>query len=223
MARTPIRVAVVNDYDVVTAGVAALLAPYSHRVTVTVATHAPPLRTDVDVLLYDTFGTVDGRDRVEELRAHVAKVIAFSWANTPQQIDAALEAGAASFLSKTASAEEIVEAIEGVVEGTPRIDTELTQGRMPMVDWPGRGAGLSAREAEVIALVARGLSNQQISDETYLSLNTVKTYIRTAYRKMGVSSRTQAVIWALDHGLGHEHDRADTHTHAHTHTQPLVR
>ena len=84
---------------------------------------------------------------------------------------------------------------------------------MPMVDWPGRGAGLSAREAEIIALVARGLSNQQISDETYLSLNTVKTYIRTAYRKMGVTSRTQAVIWALDHGFGHEQARGEQLSH----------
>ncbi len=68
-------------------------------------------------------------------------------------------------------------------------------------DWPGREEGLTARESEVIALITQGLSNAEIALEATLSINSVKTYIRTAYRKMGVLSRTNAVLWGLDHGF----------------------
>jgi NarL family two-component system response regulator LiaR len=68
-------------------------------------------------------------------------------------------------------------------------------------DWPGRGVGLSAREAEVIALITQGLANEDIASRMYVSTNTVKTYIRSAYRKLGVDSRTRAVLWGIDHGF----------------------
>ena len=68
-------------------------------------------------------------------------------------------------------------------------------------DWPGRDAGLSPREAEVIALITQGLSNQEIADRAFLAINTVKTYIRSAYRKIGVERRTQALLWAVDNGF----------------------
>ena len=68
-------------------------------------------------------------------------------------------------------------------------------------DWPGREEGLTPRESEVLALITRGLSNEQVATTTRLSPNSVKSYIRGAYRKIGVSSRTQAVLWALDHGF----------------------
>ena len=66
---------------------------------------------------------------------------------------------------------------------------------------PGKGAGLSRRESDVLALIAQGRSNQEIADECFLSINSVKTYIRSAYRKIGVSHRAQAVVWALRHGF----------------------
>lgn len=61
---------------------------------------------------------------------------------------------------------------------------------------------LTQREHEMIVLIAQGLSNQEIVDRTYLSINSVKTYIRSAYRKLGVTGRTQAVVWAFRNGLG---------------------
>jgi DNA-binding CsgD family transcriptional regulator len=67
--------------------------------------------------------------------------------------------------------------------------------------WPGREAGLSPREAEVIALITPGLSNQEIADRAFLSINSIKTYIRSAYRKMGVTKRTEAVIWGIENGF----------------------
>ena len=63
-------------------------------------------------------------------------------------------------------------------------------------------ADLTAREAEVLALIAAGRSNQEIAEKLVVSINSVKSYIRTAYRKAGITSRTQAVLWALDNGLG---------------------
>ncbi len=62
-------------------------------------------------------------------------------------------------------------------------------------------AGLTAREAEVLSLITMGLSNQEIAERTLLSLNSIKSYIRSAYRKIGVQRRTQAVIWATQNGF----------------------
>jgi DNA-binding CsgD family transcriptional regulator len=67
-----------------------------------------------------------------------------------------------------------------------RLEAEIREG-----DWPGRDHGLSARESEVLCLIAQGLSNQEIADRAFLSINSVKTYIRSAYRKIGVERRTR--------------------------------
>lgn len=72
-----------------------------------------------------------------------------------------------------------------------------TQGQ----DWPGRREGLTVRESDILLLVAHGLCNQDISDRLFLSINSIKSYIRSAYRKMGVESRSQAVLWGIDHGF----------------------
>ena len=71
----------------------------------------------------------------------------------------------------------------------------------------GEAAGLSPREGSVLGLVVSGLSNQQIADRLYLSINSVKTYIRSAYRKLGVSSRAQAVAWGVQHGFPVDEER----------------
>jgi DNA-binding CsgD family transcriptional regulator len=68
-------------------------------------------------------------------------------------------------------------------------------------DWPGRAEGLTHREAEVVALITQGLSNQDVAARTFLSINSVKSYIRGAYRKMGVTTRSQAVLWGVAHGF----------------------
>ena len=67
--------------------------------------------------------------------------------------------------------------------------------------WFGEKEGLTPRESQVVSLIVAGHTNQQIAEECHVTLNTVKTYIRTAYQKMGVFSRTQAVVWCLGHGL----------------------
>jgi len=64
-------------------------------------------------------------------------------------------------------------------------------------------APLTEREEQVLALIAEGLTNQEIADRVFISINSVKTYIRSAYRKIGVTSRSQAVAWGLRHGMAH--------------------
>lgn len=199
----PVRVAVVNDYDIVVAGVASLLAPYADRVAVVELDAGVPVVSDVDVVLYDTFGQVqgDGVDLEDLLHGTGARVAIFSWNTDPALIDRALDKGAAAYLSKQLAAEDIVEALERVHAGEQVVPTAVEPDRETAGAWPGREHGLTAREAEVLALITQGLSNQEIADRSYLSINSVKTYIRTAYRKIGVTRRAQAVGWGMSNGL----------------------
>ena len=79
----------------------------------------------------------------------------------------------------------------------------------PGLDWPGRTEGLSDRESEILALITQGKSNAEVAALTYLSPNTIKSYIRTIYRKIGVASRTQAVLWGVKHGFTPDHNRIE--------------
>jgi len=79
----------------------------------------------------------------------------------------------------------------------------------PGLDWPGRREGLTDREAEILALITQGKSNADVARLTYLSPNTVKSYIRTVYRKIGAASRTQAVLWGVDHGFTPDRHRIE--------------
>lgn len=202
-APRPVRVAVVNDYDLVVAGIASLLAPYADRVAVVELDAGVPVVSDVDVILYDTFGQVqgDGVDLADLVHGSDARVAVFSWNTEPALVDRAIGRGAAAYLGKQLGAAEIVDALERVHAG----ERVLPAAEDPVEDasgrWPGREHGLTAREAEVLALITQGLSNQEIALRTYLSINSVKTYIRTAYRKIGVTRRSQAVGWGMSHGF----------------------
>ena len=205
----PIRLAIVNDYDIVVAGVAGMLAGYPDRVTVVELDVAVPVVSDVDVILYDTFGQVqgDGVDLEDLVHGGSARVVIFSWNIQPDLVERAISRGASGYLSKGLTAEEVVRGIEAVHAGEivlPRKDEAAPEDGVG--GWPGRDHGLSAREAEVLALITQGLSNQEIADRSYLSINSVKTYVRTAYRKIGVTRRSQAVAWGMRHGF--EPDRS---------------
>ncbi len=202
-AARPVRVAVVNDYAVVVAGVAAVLAPYSDRVAVVELDSRMPTVSDVDVVLYDTFGQVQGDsvDLEELLQGGTAKVVLFSWNLHPELVRAARERGASGYLSKGLSGEQMASLVERVAAGQTVWPDQQDVSDSEAGTWPGRDHGLTAREAEVVALITQGLSNQEIAERTYLSINSVKTYIRTAYRKMGVSRRSQAVVWGYEHGF----------------------
>ena len=208
--KDPIRVAIVNDYEMVVAGVAAMLDPFSDRVSVDEIDAGLPVITDVDVILYDTFGQVqgDGVDLEDLVHGGPAKVVIYSWNVQPELIDRSLAKGARGYVSKAYTAEQVVEAVEAVHRGEVVRPTPPESVGPELGVWPGREYGLSAREAEVIALITQGLSNQEIADRSYLSINSVKTYVRTAYRKIGVTRRSQAVAWGMTHGLSPDRMRA---------------
>jgi DNA-binding NarL/FixJ family response regulator len=199
----PIRVAIVNDYEIVVAGVAAMLAQHPDRVRVVELDSGLPVVSNVDVILYDTFGQVqgDGVDLQDLVNGSNAKVVIFSWNLQPDLVERAIAHGAHGYLSKGLKADEMVSALEAVHAGqivTPAATDPIEHAEG---EWPGREHGLTAREAEVLALITQGLSNQEIAERSYLSINSVKTYIRTAYRKIGVTRRAQAVGWGMKHGF----------------------
>ena len=200
----PLRVAIVNDYDLVVAGVAAMLAPHHERIAVVELDSNLPVVSDVDVILYDTFGQVqgDGVDLEDLVHGSGARVVIFSWNTQPDLVERAIRKGAAGYLSKELSSEEVVGALEAVHEGKIVVpQPSRAPNHEAKGDWPGREVGLTAREAEVLALITQGFSNQEIAERSYLSINSVKTYIRTAYRKIGVTRRAQAVVWGMKHGF----------------------
>jgi DNA-binding NarL/FixJ family response regulator len=200
----PVRVAIVNDYELVVVGVAALLEPFRDRIQVVELDSGLPVQRDVDVILYDTFGQVQGKGvDVESLvDGGDAKVVIYSWNLHGELVKDSIAAGAAAYLSKGLEAEDLVRAIELVHFGETIVpETGGTVNPKPESTWPGKDQGLTVRESEIVALITQGLSNQEIADRSYLSINSVKTYIRTAYRKMGVERRSQAVLWGIRHGF----------------------
>ncbi|WP_367650418.1 LuxR C-terminal-related transcriptional regulator [Nocardioides sp. zg-DK7169] len=200
--KRPLRLAIVDDYAVVVAGVAAFLA--DERIDVVETGASTPVVSDVDVVLYDTFAQVQGTgvDLEDFVRDSDAYVVVYSWNLDHKLIQEAIDAGARGYLSKVLTGPQIVAALERVVRGEivilPGDEESSVEGDG---DWPGRSAGLSPREAEVIALITQGLSNQEIAARVFLSINTVKTYIRTAYQKIGVTRRPQAVLWGMQNGF----------------------
>lgn len=200
----PLRVAVVNDYEIVVHGVAQMLADHTDRVSVVELDSRLPVSSEVDIVLCDSFGFVQGEGvDIPELVANSnGKVVIYSWTRDQRAIAGALEQGASGYVSKSLPALELVEALEAIHRGetvtSAAGDDENPEGG---ADHPGRDAGLSPREAEVLALIAKGLSNQEIASVAFLSINTVKTHIRHTYAKIGVTRRPQAVVWALQHGF----------------------
>ncbi len=199
----PIRVAIVNDYEIVVAGVAAVLKRFKDRVEVVEINADTAVVSDVDVILYDTFGQAqgDGVDLRDLVRSTDARVVVFSWNVQPQLVEETMVRGAAGYLAKSLSGEDLVAGIERVHHGGTVVPSSVEAQDEAQGSWPGRKYGLTPRESEVIALITQGLSNREIADRTYLSVNSVKTHVRTAYRKIGVDRRSKAVMWGVRHGF----------------------
>jgi DNA-binding NarL/FixJ family response regulator len=205
-----IRLAIVNDYEVVVRGLADMLHAATDEIEVVELDIQVPVQEPVDIALYDTFAQAQGDSpKVEELvaRTAVGKVVVYTWNLDERLAKAALAKGVAAYLSKTLPAAELVAALKAVHAGETVVSPPLVDGSEVRGEWPGRDEGLTPREAEVVALITQGYSNADIADMTSLSINSVKSYIRSSYRKMGVTSRTNAVLWGLDHGMSPDHLR----------------
>ena len=209
----PIRVALVNDYDVVVAGVARMLDPYRDRVVIKEIATNEPVEDTVDIALYDNFAQPESdRDEVSTLVAnpHCHRVAVYTWNFHPYLIEAARRRGVRGYLSKALPARDLVVALEALHSGEVVISPAPSRSRAaPGLDWPGRGEGLTDRESEILALITQGMSNAEVAELTCLSPNTVKSYIRAIYRKIGAASRTQAVLWGVRHGFTPDHDRIE--------------
>jgi DNA-binding NarL/FixJ family response regulator len=208
----PVRIAVNDDYELVVAGTAALLAPYADRVEVVELDFNKPTTSDVDIVLYDTFGQDQGGSiDIDGLSlAGRPKIVVYSWNLQRELIENAISGGAAGYLWKGMATADMVDALEKVHAGETVAPPEAARSDTAVGAWPGKEFGLTAREAEVIALITQGLTNQEIADKVYLSINSVKTYVRTAYRKMDVQRRAQAVAWGLNNGFAPDRVRTIT-------------
>ena len=205
--------ALVDDYDVVVIGLAHLFDPYRDRIVIAELDTNQPVADDVDVVLYDSFAQpeADHAD-IDVLVANprARRVVVYTWNFHPALVDSALARGASGYLSKTLPARELVTSIEAIAGGEVIVSDAPARLRPPVgLDWPGRSEGLTDREAEVLALITQGKTNVEIAAVMYLSINTVKSYIRSAYRRIGVTTRSHAILWGIEHGFRPDHHRID--------------
>ncbi len=209
----PITVALVDDYDVVLLGVAEMLDQYRDRVLIAEIDANKPVDDAVDIVLYDSFAQPESdhdeiRVLIENPRAR--RVVVYTWNFHPDLVDTARKQGVHGYLSKTLPARDLVAALEAVHAGEIVVSDPPPRARSTSgLNWPGRGEGLTDREAEILALITQGKSNAEVATLTFLSPNTVKSYIRSIYRKIGVGSRTQAVLWGVNHGFTPDHHRIE--------------
>ena len=157
----------------------------------------------VDIRMPD----MDGLTALDRIRARYpdVKVLMFSAVEDRAIVDEALTRGAVGFVGKHADPDELVAAIRGAAEGS--LDGAVVG--LPDNEELSKAAelGLTERELAVLQAVARGLSNKEIGNEGWVTEQTVKFHLRNVYRKLAVSSRTEASRFALEHGLAHGHRR----------------
>jgi len=209
----PIRVALVDDYDVVLLGLAQMLDQYRDRVIIAEIDTNEPLTDIVDIVLYDSFAQPESdHDEISVLVANprARRVVLYTWNFHPDLIRTARQQGVHGYLSKTLPARDLVAALEAVHAGQIIVSDPPPRARSTSgLNWPGRGEGITDRESEILALITQGKSNAEVAALTFLSPNTVKSYIRTIYRKIDVASRTQAVLWGVNNGFTPDHHRID--------------
>lgn len=198
----PITVALVNDYPVIVEGLATLLAPDPRLAVVELAVNTEPAH-QVDVVLIDAFGTSAAEHHLVQLLndQRFEHVVIYTWKMNEKLVQRALDLGVNGYLSKALDAEGLIEALLRVHSGERVVSPGVAPEEVDLPTWPGRDSGLTVREAEVIALITQGITNEEIAKHCYLSINSVKSYIRSAYRKMGVQRRSQAVLWGVENGM----------------------
>ena len=228
MSDTVVRVLVADDQKVVREGIVMLLgllpgievvgaAGDGEEAVALAAAHLP------DVVLMDLrMPRCDGVEATRRIRAAQpsTEVVVLTTYADDDSLFPALQAGARGYLTKDAGAEEIARAITDVRAGaaglSPRIQRRLLErfaapsaAAVDPVPAPAPGVpsalpdGLTAREAEVLGLIADGLSNTEIAARLFVSMATVKTHINNLFAKTGVRDRAQAVGYAYRHGLSH--------------------
>lgn len=215
-AKAPARVIVVDDQTVVREGIVMLLGLLpgievvgsggdGEEAVRLVAELAP------DVVLMDLrMPRVDGAEATRRIRAEYpgTQVVVLTTFADDDSLFPALRAGARGYLTKDAGGDEIVRAVEDVLSGdaglSPQIQRRLLE-RLSESEQPAPPPeppdGLTARETEVLVLIAEGMTNQEIARAMQVSTATVKTHINNLFAKTGLKDRAQAVRYAYGHGL----------------------
>src|SRR5215210_3750188 len=155
-------------------------------------------RTNPDLVLLDIrMPQLDGLSCLERIRARYpdVKVVVLSASNERQHIEQALRRGASGYIVKSVNTVDLPAAIRQTIDGTVYHAVGMTS------DASGEAAGLTERELVILRAVSRGLSNQAIGRELWVTEQTVKFHLTNIYRKLGVANRAQAVHYAHQHGL----------------------
>lgn len=215
--RAPVRVVLVDDHEMVIEGLKAMLAAFRSRVRVVGQAVGADSALSViaglapDVVLCDVrMQGTSGLDLCRAVRERdpERKVVLLSVYEDEQYLFQALRAGASGYLIKKISGDELVAQIERAHAGATVIDPGMaaravdTAARLQRDEfWPGARRGLTQRESEILSFMVSGLSNRAIAVRLVISDETVKSHLRSIYRKLEVRDRTSAVATALREGI----------------------
>lgn len=200
----------VDDHTMVRRGLATFLKVFDDMLLVGEAETgeaAIPLCAQVtpDVVLMDmVLPGMDGTETTKQIRQQfpLVQVIALTSFNDGELITKALEAGAIGYLLKDVSAEELAKAIRAANLGRATLSPEVAQSLVHNTNLPpSPGYDLTAREREVLVLMAKGLNNTQIAGKLTVSPSTIKSHVSNILSKLNAASRTEAVTLALRHKL----------------------
>jgi DNA-binding NarL/FixJ family response regulator len=209
-----IRVLVVDDHAVVRGGLEHLLtvaegielagsASNGEEAVAAVADLHP------DVVLMDiSMPLVDGIEATERITATspATRVIVLTSFSDDRRVMGALRAGATGYLLKHAGPDELLAAIRAAAAGDAPLDPKAARVLLQRQRDLRPAEELSAREEQVLRLVAAGLANKQIARKLGISERTVKAHLTNVFQRLGVTDRTQAALWARDHLPGLEPD-----------------
>ncbi|WP_028659069.1 response regulator [Nocardioides insulae] len=204
-----IRILVVDDHPIVRDGVVGILSAVADFEVVGQADSGPAAVTasaalDPDVVVMDLrMPGGSGVDAVRELqrRGLRAAVLVLTTYDTDSDTVAAIEAGATGYLLKDSPTAVLVDAVRATAQGETVLSPTVATRLATHVRRPVRSAQLSAREREVLVLVARGRANRAIAQELFVSEATVKTHLGHVYEKLGVTDRAAAVATAYERGI----------------------
>lgn len=207
-----INVLLVDDHEMVRLGVSAYLMAQADIQVVGEADNGlqgyhKALELRPDIILMDlVMEVMDGVTATQKILEEwpEAKIIIVTSFIDDEKVYPAMEAGAKSYLLKTSSAQEVAEAIRSTFAGQQVMGPEVTQKMIEKEDEANQHHlhdDLTQRELEVLTLIAQGKTNQEIADELFITLKTVKTHVSNILAKLEVSDRTQATIYAFQHKL----------------------
>ncbi len=207
-----IKVLFVDDHEMVRIGVAAYLSSQSDIEVVGEADNGQKavsmaLELRPDIILMDlVMPEMDGIEATKLIMEKwpEAKIIIVTSFLDDEKVYPALEAGATSYMLKTSKASEIADAVRATYRGQSVLEPEVTGKMMEKLRHPKKDMlheQLTAREMEVLLLMAKGKSNQEIADELFIALKTTKVHVSNILSKLEVQDRTQAVIYAFKHSI----------------------